>query len=339
MAARRGGLFRQSSMRQALRSVCVGLLFLATMAGQSSSGGPKFEVASIKPSVPGPAVAGVVARSGGGAGGGGCPQRLKIDSSRVDIGCATPVMLIGYAFRFPPDRITGPEWMMGPGSTRFDIAAKIPQGVREDQVPEMVQVLLADRFRLVLHRGTTIQPIYALVVAKGGPKVKQSVAGAATEPDASPGSTGFVGEITERTTPNADGKGETSTMSDPQMGTVHVAEGPDLFERMDAPATTFEGLAELLDRMMPVGAPVIDMTGLKGRYQLVLDVSLNSLPKPAKTSIGDPAAMERELADRDDEVLKRFNDGLRKSGLQLERRRGPVQALVVDHWEKLPTGN
>jgi uncharacterized protein (TIGR03435 family) len=91
--------------------------------------------------------------------------------------------------------------------------------------------------------------------------------------------------------------------------------------------------------MMPVSAPVVDMAGLKGRYQVVLDVSLNGLPKPAKTSIGDPAAMERELADRDEEVLKRFNDGLRKSGLQLERRKGPVETLVVDHSEKVPTGN
>ena len=150
MAARRGGLFRQTSMRQ----VYAGLVSLIMVLGQSSSGQPKFEVASIRPSAPRPPVAGVVSRSGGsgGSAGGGCPQRLKIDSSRVDIGCATPVMLIGYAFRFPPDRITGPEWLMGPGSTRFDIAAKIPQGVAADKVPEMVQDLLTERFGLVISR-------------------------------------------------------------------------------------------------------------------------------------------------------------------------------------------
>ena len=226
---------------------------------------------------------------------------------------------------------------MGPGSTRFDIAAKIPQGVATDQVPEMVQALLADRFGLTVHRGTIVQPIYALVVAKGGLKLERAGAAAASEQDAGTG--GFTGEIIERTIPNADGKGETSMMSNPQMGTVKVREGPDLFERMDGPAMTFEGVAELLDRVMPVSAPVIDMTGQKGRFRLVIDVSLNGLPKPAKTSIGDPVALERELADRDDEVLKRFNEGLRKSRLQLERRRGPVEALVVDHWEKVPTGN
>jgi uncharacterized protein (TIGR03435 family) len=318
-----------------MKPMYVGFLFLATMLGQSA----RFEVASIRVSVPGPAAAGVGARSGGGVGGAGgaCPLRLKIDSSRVDIGCATPVMLIGYAFRFPPDRITGPEWLMGPGSTRFDIAAKIPQGIAADKVPEMVRALLADRFGLTVHRGNTVQPIYALVVAKGGLKLERAGVAATSEQDA--GTTGFTGEIIERTIPNADGKGEINTMSNPEMGTVKVREDPDLFERMDGPATTFQGVAELLDRMMPVSAPVVDMTGLKGHYQLVLDVSLNGLPKPAKASIGDPVAMEKELADRDEEVLKRFNEGLRRSGLQLERRRGPVETLVVDRWEKMPSGN
>ena len=200
-----------------------------------------------------------------------------------------------------------------------------------------MQALLADRFGLAVHRGTIVRQIYALMVAKGGVKLER--VGLAAASDQGTGTTGFTGEIIERTIPNADGKGETNTMSNPQMGIVKVRDGPDLFERMDAPTISPEGVAELLDRMMPVSAPVVDMTGLKGRYQLVLDVSLNSLPKPAKTSIGDPAAMERELADRDEEVLKRFNDGLRKLGLQLERRRGPVESLVVDHWEKVPTGN
>jgi uncharacterized protein (TIGR03435 family) len=60
-------------------------------------------------------------------------------------------MLIAYAFRLPPDRITGPEWMTAVGATRFDMAATIPQGAPENLVPEMVQSLLAERFKLVFH--------------------------------------------------------------------------------------------------------------------------------------------------------------------------------------------
>ncbi len=71
---------------------------------------------------------------------------------------------------------------MGPGATRFDIAAKIPKGAAADKVPEMVQALLADRFGLTVHRGTTVQPIYALVVAKGGLKLERAGAAAAPRP-------------------------------------------------------------------------------------------------------------------------------------------------------------
>ncbi len=336
-------------MSPALRSVYVGFVAFTTTLSQPATSGPKFEVASVKASVPGPPLAGGMgARSGGGGGGGGagggCPLRLRIDSSRVDIGCATPVMLIGYAYRFPPGRITGPEWMMGPGSTRFDITAKIPPGVQADQVPEMLQALLAERFGLAVHLGATIQQVYGLVVAKGGIRVKRAATSADTpvsamEPDVLPGTTGFAGEITEHTILNADGKGATSMIGSRQMGTVRETDGPDLFQRMDAPAITFEGLAELLERMMPVDAPVIDMTGLKGRYRLVLDVSMNGLPKPAKTSVGDLSPMESWRADRDEEVLKRFNEGLRRLGLQLERRKGSVESLVVDHLDKKPTGD
>jgi uncharacterized protein (TIGR03435 family) len=207
----------------------------------------------------------------------------------------------------------------------------------------MVQTLLADRFKLAIHRVATSQGIYALVVAKGGLKLKQAVtdAGApvpvaALDPDAPPAIGGFFGETQEQAFPNADGKSDTTTISNPRMGTVRVTEGPNLIQRMEAPAIAFAGLADLLDRMIPSETPVIDMTGLKGRYQVVLEVSLKDLPKaqPATPGTGDPAAM-----DRDDAVLQRFNDGLRKLGLHLERRKGPLETLVVDHVEKTPTGN
>jgi len=251
---------------------------------------------------------------------------LRIDRSQVEIECANLVMLIGYAFRVAPDRVTGPDWMMGPGSPRFDIAATIPQSTSENQAPEMLQSLLADRFKLALHHGITSQPVYALVVARGGLKVKAAAAAptAAAEPDAPPGVTAFFGETLEHTAPNASGAGETTTISNPRMGTVRETDGPNMFQRMEAPAITFEGLAELLDRMMPSSTSVIDMTGLKGRYQLVLEVSLNDLQ----------AEMDREQA-----LLQRFNDGLRKFGLELVRRKGPIETVVVDHVEKMPTEN
>jgi uncharacterized protein (TIGR03435 family) len=239
--------------------------------------------------------------------------------------------------------------MVGPGSPKFDIAAKLPQGASENQVPEMVQALLADRFKLALHRGATEQAIYALVVAKGGLKMKDAapqagapVPVAAADPDAPRSTTTLFGDVETRTTPNADGSGESTTISNPKMGTVRWTEGPNLIWRWEAPGTTFEGLAELLDRVLPLPSPVIDMTGLKGRYQVALEVSLNEAigARPAMPSAGgDASAIGNAQMDRDQVVLRAFNDGLRKLGLQLEPRKGSLETLVVDHLEKTPTAN
>ena len=246
-------------------------------------------------------------------------------------------MLIGYAFRLPPDRITGPDWMMGVGSARFDVRAKMAEGAPENQVPEMVRALLIERFHLTTHRTNATQAIYALVVAKGGLKAKAATGiaplTAAPDPAAPPATTLFFGETLDRTTPKADGKGTTTDTSNPRMGTVRETEDPDLLQsRIEAHSITFEGLAELLDKMMPVSTVVVDMTGIKGRYQLAFEVLLKDLPRP------DPAAMDTG-SERDAAILQRFNDGLRKLGLRLERRRGPVETLVVDHAEKAPTGD
>ena len=57
---------------------------------------------------------------------------------------------------------------------RFDILAKMPEGATKEQVPEMLQSLLAERFGLTFHKEMREQPVYAPVVAKGGPKLKES---------------------------------------------------------------------------------------------------------------------------------------------------------------------
>src|SRR5579862_2460535 len=88
---------------------------------------PTFEVASIKPAVdPGrqPALCLVPCVPG---------ERLRVDGSRVDIGFMSLHRLILMAYRIKPYQLTGPEWMK---SEKFDIVAKIPEGVRKDQVPE-----------------------------------------------------------------------------------------------------------------------------------------------------------------------------------------------------------
>jgi len=236
--------------------------------------------------------------------------------------------------------------MMSLGSPRFDIAAKIPEGAMEHQVREMFQALLADRFKLAIHRGTANRSIYALEVAKGGLKLKESAPepGVPVPPadaDAPPSIDGFYGGVRTQTIPNADGS-DSTTISNPRMGTVRQTGDPYRIQRWEASSISLEGLADLLDTVAPLSSPVLDMTGLKGRYQLVLEVSLNDLSR-ARPAIpgasGDPTAMENARTDMEATVLKGFNDGLRKLGLHLKRRKGPLETLVVDHVEKTPTEN
>jgi uncharacterized protein (TIGR03435 family) len=91
------------------------------------------------------------------------------------------------------------------------------------------------------------------------------------------------------------------------------------------------GLADVLDHVAPLPLPVVDMTELRGRYRLVLDVTLADLRNT-------PGGGDR-VADTEAMVLKSFNSGLRKLGLQLERRQGRVEMIIVDHVERVPTEN
>lgn len=236
--------------------------------------------------------------------------------------------------------------MMAVGPPRFDIAAKIPEGAPETHLPEMFQALLAERFKLVIHRATANLPIYGLVAAKGGLKVKEAApeAGAQippTDADAPRSLDTFYGNTWSRTIPNEEG-GDSVTISNPRMGTVRQTGDPHQIQRWEAPSISFAGLADLLDKVAPLSTPVVDMTGLTGRYQLVLEVSLRDLPS-ARRSIsgtgGGPAAADNPMADMEETVLKGFNQGLLKLGLRLELRNGPLEILVVDHVEKTPTPN
>jgi uncharacterized protein (TIGR03435 family) len=75
--------------------------------------------------------------------------------------------------------------------------------------------------------------------------------------------------------------------------------------------------------------PVIDMTGIGGRYNLTLEVSLKDLAGAGPGNAGDMEEI----------VLSAFNSGLLKLGLRLERRKGPLETVVVDRVEKTPTEN
>jgi uncharacterized protein (TIGR03435 family) len=114
---------------------------------------PSFEVASVRPN-----------KSGG--------PRYSINP-KGDRFTATNISvfsLLQWAYDVEAFRISGaPSWF---GSDRFDVEGKAEGVPSMAQFRLMLQPLLADQFRLKLHRDTKQGPVYELVVARGGPKLK-----------------------------------------------------------------------------------------------------------------------------------------------------------------------
>ncbi len=149
-------------------------LLVGAIWAQANS--PAFDVASIRAAeFPNP-----------GRGGGG-PQQfragMQLDAGRLDWGLASLADMIQYAFGVKNYQVSGPDWMR---SSRWNVVARLPEGASLDQVPKMMQTLLAERFQLKVHHEKREQPVYALEVAKGGPRLEAiapSTDGPAAPPD------------------------------------------------------------------------------------------------------------------------------------------------------------
>lgn len=260
-----------------------------------------------------------------------------MDAGRVDLACVSlKELLMMDVFGVPQNRLSGPAWM---DARQFDISAKLPAGASQDQLPQMFQALLVDRFGLAFHREHKEQPVNALVLAKGGLKVKPAApessqpAWVAAAANSRTSSRGFIGGIRFRSIslPGPDGAPAT-ILQTPSMGFVRRTNAGGVVH-YEAPAITFEGLADLsvlagngLDPM------VVDVTGAKGRYQVTLDISLTDLIAEIRAHPGDPSAVQ-------DGQLRMVQDGLKKLGLQLEPRKAPVEIIVIDRLQKTPAQN
>src|SRR5207247_8322826 len=80
--------------------------------------------------------------------------------------------LITRAYDLKRYQYSAPSWL---DDERFDITAKVPEGATKEQFQTMIQNLLAERFKLTIHREKKEMAGYELVVAKNGPKLKESV--------------------------------------------------------------------------------------------------------------------------------------------------------------------
>ena len=302
------------------------LLAAGSLLGQT----PAFEVASIKPSEP---ITPAMVASGKLHAG------MKIDGKRVDIGNFGMMQLICKAYDVKTYQVSGPSWLQGAGlaGQRFDIVANLPEGATKEQIPQMLQALLAERFKLAIHRDSKDQAIYAMVVGKGPLKIKESGA-----PPAAPG-----GEA-----PNPAVTGSSSvSVSQTKTGAV-VSDGTGKTQKMipspDGKSMRFEisgaTLAELAEGLTPMADhPIVDMTGLTGKYDVTLEISIQDLMNAARAAgaavPAAPAADPSKPAEAASDPGGSLFTAIQSLGLKLEPRKTPMTFIVVDHVEKMPTEN
>ena len=191
------------------------LLLLAIAIGVLNA--QTFEVVSIKPRDPSVR-----------------PGPPRSDPGIVSLPNANLMLLITRAYLIAPYQVNGPAWI--DGAPAYSFSARIPEGVSEDQVPVMMQAMLADRFGLKAHWESPVQAVFELVVSKDGPKLKRTDLIAAVK--------------------GPDGKA---------IGMLDMNAAGHIAFR----ATSMGSLARWLS--IQAGRPVIEKTGIDGIFDIDMD--------------------------------------------------------------------
>jgi uncharacterized protein (TIGR03435 family) len=164
----------------------------------------------------------------------------------------------------------------------------------------MVQALLADRFKLVIHREVKELPVYALVVAKGGPKLQKA-------------------GIEEKDCPDSSAAPPPDPLT--LCHSLGGGRGSGIHARAVSVSELASGVENYTDR------PLVDKTGIAGLYHIEttpwLPMQTGPPPAPGATQDGIPVAELPTIF----EVLERL-------GLKLEPEKDNVDVYVIDHVEK-----
>ena len=335
-------------LRTNLRKLALGLALAAISAyGQSK---PSFEVATVKPAVPLDQAKMVAAIQGGKM-----PYGAEIDNRRAEYKYLDLKSLISYAYGVKPFQITGPDWM---ATTRFDILAKMPDGATKDDAPKMLQSLLEERFKLVTHRSSAEHPVLALVVGKGGPKLKASTDTPVAIDESQPLKQGEMkmdgpdGPIRVK----VDMATGSSVIDMGLKGKMSYKVNPGTMSmRLEFSMTTMSGFADMLTQMFTLlggatgGRQVVDMTEVKGNYDASLELSLADILALVRSQgmdipagVGAPGGPGRGAGVASDPSGgggATLQDAVQSMGLKLESRKAVVDQFIVDHVEKTPTEN
>ena len=183
----------------------------------------------------------------------------------------------------------------------FDIFAKVPEGATSEQMPAMFQALLAERFKLAAHKEDRPSNVYALVVDKGGPKFKES------DP-----SSNFMG--VPRRHEGAPARRTWGRGVHDHGGACQLSFGPGL----RSGAGLYRSQRKIRHR---------PLLGAGSGLRTVGRIHWSFRRRTPKSDL--PPAPTADLFTAVRESL----------GLRLEPRKAPVEVLVIDHIERVPTAN
>ncbi|HWG16720.1 MAG TPA: TIGR03435 family protein [Acidobacteriaceae bacterium] len=278
-------------LRKALFLALAYVIFASPFAAQNApppASAPSFDVATIKPHEGMISVSGLMNKPDG------------IDAPAVTL---SNLIVEAYGVRSDDQVSGGPAWLK---TDRYDIEAKLgaedavafqklaPEEMKARRT-QMLQSLLQDRFKLQIHLVTKDVPVYELVVAKSGPKMKD----AATDKD-------------EHLRMGKDGK--------PLAGVMWY-----FSDHLTAQGYSMSSLARFLSQPFAgVGRPVADNTGLTGSYNFALNWSpqMKSVLPGAVTAAAPP------------EDAPSIFTALQDLGLKLQPATGPEKLIVIDHAER-----
>ena len=280
---------------------------LLAAGSQKAADLPAFDAVSVKPANP--------ATREWMRGGPGTSDPGQLLFSGVSVS-----RLIVTAYGAKAYQVSGPAWM---GVEKFDVVAKIPAGATRQQVGLMLQTLLVDRFGLQLHHESRDLLGYELQIAKDGHKLRppaEIVSSADTAQESvllQAGSDRMPPRHFEGTLiywERSRGWGILK-LSNGLLRAVGVS------QTLADVATRCEGQVHL---------PIVDKTGLTGRY----DYSFDYAPDP-------PANQQEESAvgtamDPGPDFATAFQKQL---GFRLEKKRLPIDVLVIEHVDRTPVEN
>jgi uncharacterized protein (TIGR03435 family) len=245
-------------------------------------------------------------------------------------------MLITQAYNIKSYQLSLPGSL---DTDRFDISAKVPDGATKEQFRLMLQNLLAERFKLALHREPKEMQVYDLVVLKSGLKIKEAVEEPAKDADAdAPPPSPLAGRGGRG--PNLDKDGY-PVIPKGCNGCIMVVGGGKA--RMHMEKETMQGFADMLSDQQ--SRPVTDATGLKGKYDFDVTFDMDRMgmgrggPPPPPGGGAAGSGGDSPLSADSDMGVPLAGAIQSQLGLKLESKKGQVEMIVVDHAEKVPTEN